>query len=163
MKAAVLALALVAPLAGYDVSSGFGYRDSLGGLTPYRLHDGIDYAAPLGTPVHAAGDGWVREFWPYKRSHPVYGNMVIIEHAPGIYTLYGHLSKVYVTTRNEFVRSGDVIGLVGSTGMSTGPHLHFQLLINPELVIVQPEVRDVDYWSAWWGDYARRTQRNVTR
>lgn len=163
MKAIALTLALIAPLAGYDVSSGFGYRESLGGLTAYRLHDGIDYAAPIGTPVLAAADGWVREFWPYKRSHPIYGNMVIIEHAPGFYTLYGHLSKVYVERKDEFVLAGQVIGLVGSTGLSTGPHLHLQVLINPELLIVQPDVNHVQRWADYWGDYARKAQFNIAR
>lgn len=163
MKTIALGLILMAPLAGYDVSSSFGYRDSMGGITPYRLHDGVDYAAPIGTPVMAAADGWVREFWPYKRSHPVYGNMVIIEHTPGVFTLYGHMSKVYIERRGQFVRQGEVIGLVGSTGISTGPHLHFQIMIDPELVVQPAPVRDVDYWSAWWGEYARKAQRNIQR
>jgi len=88
-----------------------------------RAHTGIDYAAPTGTPIWAAGDGRV-EFAGRKGG---YGNAVIINHGKGVTTLYGHMSRFAKSTRaGRAVHQGEIIGYVGSTGASTGPHLHYE-------------------------------------
>jgi murein DD-endopeptidase MepM/ murein hydrolase activator NlpD len=88
-----------------------------------RAHKGIDYAASTGTPIYAAGDGRI-EFAGRKGG---YGNAVVINHGKGITTLYGHMSRFGKSARNgRQVRQGEVIGYVGSTGASTGPHLHYE-------------------------------------
>ena len=88
-----------------------------------RAHKGIDYAASTGTPIYAAGDGRI-EFAGRKGG---YGNAVVINHGKGITTLYGHMSRFGKSARSgRQVRQGEVIGYVGSTGASTGPHLHYE-------------------------------------
>jgi murein DD-endopeptidase MepM/ murein hydrolase activator NlpD len=92
-----------------------------------RIHHGFDLAAPEGTEVYAAGDGIVTEIG----NDPVYGSYLVIKHGETWASLYGHLSKIETTLRTP-VRSGNLIGRVGSTGQSTGPHLHFELRRNGE-------------------------------
>jgi murein DD-endopeptidase MepM/ murein hydrolase activator NlpD len=112
------------PLRTYRLTSSFGMRQNpVTGR--YRVHEGLDLAAPEGTEVFAARDGVVTE----TGSDPIYGNYVIIRHEDNWVSLYGHLSKIETTLRRE-VRSGSLIGRVGSTGQSTGPHLHFELRRN---------------------------------
>jgi murein DD-endopeptidase MepM/ murein hydrolase activator NlpD len=90
-----------------------------------RLHAGVDFGAGAGTPIVAADDGVVVSAgWLGG-----YGNAVIIDHTGGVATLYGHQSRLAVTS-GASVSRGQVIGYVGSTGMSTGPHLHFEVRIN---------------------------------
>jgi murein DD-endopeptidase MepM/ murein hydrolase activator NlpD len=88
---------------------------------------GTDYAAPTGTPVHAAGDGRVS----FAGRRGGYGNAIVLTHGSTVSTLYGHLSRfarnVHVGTH---VQQGDVIGYVGMTGLATGPHLHYEYLTN---------------------------------
>jgi murein DD-endopeptidase MepM/ murein hydrolase activator NlpD len=105
-------------------SSGFGYRiHPL--LGTRRLHGGIDMAAPIGTPVRAAGSGTVQSAgWGGG-----YGNLVQIDHGNGLVTRYAHLSQIGVSQR-QTVGRGEVIGLMGSTGASTGSHLHFETRIH---------------------------------
>ncbi len=111
------------PCAGH-ITSGFGYR--MHPVLHYRrLHTGVDIGAPTGTPIHAAGSGYV--IWASRRGG--YGNCVIIDHGGGKATLYGHMSRISVSGGQE-VTKGQIIGAVGSTGMSTGPHLHFEVRIN---------------------------------
>jgi murein DD-endopeptidase MepM/ murein hydrolase activator NlpD len=111
------------PCAG-RITSGFGYR--MHPVLHYRrLHTGVDIGAPTGTPIHAAGGGYI--IWAARRGG--YGNCVIIDHGGGKATLYGHMSRLYVRGGQE-VSKGQLIGTVGSTGMSTGPHLHFEVRIN---------------------------------
>lgn len=112
------------PLPGYyEISSPFGWRTHP--LTGQKkLHTGTDIPAPTGTPIHAAGDGVVI----YAGWYGAYGNAVIIDHGKGYSTLYGHQSKIAVSTGQQ-VKAGQVIGNVGSTGWSTGPHLHFEVRI----------------------------------
>jgi murein DD-endopeptidase MepM/ murein hydrolase activator NlpD len=86
-----------------------------------RAHLGVDYAAPTGTPVRTVGDGVV-EFAGWQRG---YGNFIVVQHRNGHTTAYGHLSKIHVR-KGQRVSQGDTIGAVGSTGVSTGPHLHFE-------------------------------------
>jgi murein DD-endopeptidase MepM/ murein hydrolase activator NlpD len=88
-----------------------------------RAHKGMDYAAPPGTPIWAAGDGRI-EFAGRKGG---YGNTVVVDHGKGITTLYAHMSRFGKSARGgRKVRQGDIIGYVGSTGASTGPHLHYE-------------------------------------
>lgn len=96
------------------VFSKFGYRRG-------RRHQGVDLPLHTGDPVYAAFDGRVR----VSQYHKGYGNMIVIRHENGLETTYGHLSKRNVEP-GDWVHSGDVIGLGGSTGRSTGPHLHFE-------------------------------------
>ena len=112
------------PLRSYRVTSSFGMRTSpiTGNI---RLHEGIDLAAPAGTEVYAAGNGVVTEVG----NDPIYGNYVVIKHPNDWASLYGHLQRVG-TALHATVRSGTLIGWVGSTGQSTGPHLHFELRHN---------------------------------
>jgi murein DD-endopeptidase MepM/ murein hydrolase activator NlpD len=99
-------------------TSGFGYRWGV-------LHGGIDIANSIGTPILAASDGVVISAGPYAG----YGNMVKLRHADGTVTLYGHLSSILVDI-GERVWAGDQIAKMGNTGNSTGPHLHFEVLLN---------------------------------
>jgi murein DD-endopeptidase MepM/ murein hydrolase activator NlpD len=112
------------PLRSYRVTSSFGLRSS-----PFtgRLqnHRGLDLAAPAGTPVYAARDGTVSE----RGSDAVYGNYVIVNHGDSWASLYGHLSSISAA-KGDRVGRNTVIGLVGSTGQSTGPHLHFEIRKN---------------------------------
>jgi murein DD-endopeptidase MepM/ murein hydrolase activator NlpD len=112
------------PLRSDRLTSSFGMRQNpITGNTV--LHQGIDLAAPAGTEVYAAGDGVVTE----TGYDSIYGNYVIIKHNNNWASLYGHLQRVGTTLRTN-VRSGTLIGWVGSTGQSTGPHLHFELRQN---------------------------------
>jgi murein DD-endopeptidase MepM/ murein hydrolase activator NlpD len=106
---------------GAPMSSGFGTRvhPILGEV---RMHTGIDYAAGTGAPIKAAGSGIV--VWAGPRGG--YGNAVIIDHRNGLATLYAHQSRVNATVGQK-VSTGQVVGFVGQTGMSTGPHLHFEV------------------------------------
>ena len=105
------------PLHG-PVTSEYGYRWG-------ALHPGIDIAPPYGTPIAAAKSGVVIQAGPYYG----YGNFVMIDHGGGMVTGYGHQSRIAVT-QGQTVRQGQIIGYVGSTGDSTGPHLHFEVRIN---------------------------------
>jgi len=114
---------LRAPLDFTRISSKFNptRRHPISGKV--RAHRGIDYAAPTGTPIWAAGDGRI-EFAGRKGG---YGNTVIIDHGRGITTLYAHMSRIGKGARGgRQVRQGELIGYVGSTGASTGPHLHYE-------------------------------------
>jgi murein DD-endopeptidase MepM/ murein hydrolase activator NlpD len=104
------------------VASGFGYRiDPIYKTT--KMHAGIDFTAPQGTPIYATADGTVKTAGNTGNG---YGNHVIINHGYGYETLYGHM--VRVKARNgQAVKRGEVIGWVGSTGKSTGPHLHYEV------------------------------------
>jgi murein DD-endopeptidase MepM/ murein hydrolase activator NlpD len=115
---------------GGTLRSRFGYR-----IHPIfhtrRLHTGVDLAARSGTPIYAAGDGIIQ----YYKWQSGYGNKVEIQHVNGYETAYGHMSR-YVDGLEvgSHVRQGQIIGYVGSTGQSTGPHLHFEIKINGNLV-----------------------------
>ncbi|CAN5717885.1 M23 family metallopeptidase [soil metagenome] len=111
------------------IASGFGMRiDPVYG-TP-KMHKGLDFTAPQGTPIYATGDG-TASVPGYSESG--FGNHVIINHGYGYETLYGHMIKV--KARNgQRVKRGEVIGWVGSTGKSTGPHCHYEVHINGEPV-----------------------------
>lgn len=104
------------------IASGFGYRiDPVYKTT--KMHEGLDFAAPQGTPIYATADGTINTAGSTGNG---YGNHVIINHGYGYETLYGHMVRVKVKS-GETVKRGQVIGWVGSTGKSTGPHLHYEV------------------------------------
>jgi murein DD-endopeptidase MepM/ murein hydrolase activator NlpD len=112
------------PLRNYRLTSNFGMRvNPVTGVL--RNHNGLDLAAPAGTEVYAAREGVVTEIGEDR----IYGKYIIIRHGDNWVSLYGHLSKINTVLRKQ-VESGSVIGRVGSTGQSTGPHLHFELRQN---------------------------------
>jgi len=125
------------PLDQLWVSSGVGYRmDPMGGATE-SLHKGVDLVGPVGAPIVAVLAGVVVEHWltPGEHwgkmyyGHPVYGCLIVIDHGNGLFTLYGHLSESYVH-EGWRVEAGQVIGRLGDTGITTGPHLHFECVID---------------------------------
>ncbi len=129
---------LAAPVAYSRKTSGMGMR-----LHPIfqtlQVHRGVDYAAPSGTPTYTVGDGVV-EFAGVQGG---YGNMVIVRHANNHSTVYAHLSRIQVR-KGQSVTQGQVIGAVGSSGWSTGPHLHFEFRVNgvytdPQRIIQQAQ------------------------
>lgn len=110
----------VKPVSG-NITSRFGARESI----RTHAHKGMDIAAPRGTPIKASADGKIS----YSGWMGGYGNLIIIDHGNGIQTYYGHCSKLYAKV-GEQVTAGDVIAAVGSTGNSTGNHLHFEIRKN---------------------------------
>ena len=118
----------IQPVSNKDLSrvaSGFGYRIDPVYKTP-KMHTGLDFAAPIGTPIYATADGVVRDA---SFDAGGYGNHVIINHGYGYQTLYGHMIRIK-TRGGEQVKRGQVIGYVGSTGKSTGPHCHYEVIKN---------------------------------
>ena len=111
------------PLAGGHVGSHFGWR-----IDPFTgrqaLHTGLDFQAETGTPILAAAGGVVVT----QEVHPAYGNMVEIDHGNNLITRYAHASRVFVK-QGDLVKRGQKIAAVGTTGRSTGPHLHFEVLV----------------------------------
>ena len=117
-----------APLQGFAMTSDFGMRvhPVSGGL---RAHKGIDLAAPVGTPVYATADGIIsRASW-----FSSYGLYVSIEHGGELQTRYAHMSRLNVA-EGQRVKKGDIVGFVGTTGRSTGPHLHYEVRVKGEAV-----------------------------
>jgi murein DD-endopeptidase MepM/ murein hydrolase activator NlpD len=125
------------PKPGARISSPFGTRHYYGRATGTGFHDGIDFEAHTGEPIYAAADGVINhEGWYYQ-----YGRTVKITHADNFETLYGHMSRFEPSLAvGSHVKKGDVIGYVGSTGRSTGPHLHFSVIINGKFVDPAPYV-----------------------
>jgi murein DD-endopeptidase MepM/ murein hydrolase activator NlpD len=121
-------------------------------LNTIRAHKGVDYAAPIGTPVRAAGDGRIR----YAGPKGGYGNVVEIDHTRSIVTVYGHLSRFAKGTRvGQHVTQGTVIAFVGMTGLATGPHLHYEYRVNgvfknPQTVSL-PDAEPID--ARWRPDF----------
>lgn len=115
------------PVSG-EISSQFGYR-----AHPFRrvrhFHTGVDIRARRGTPILAAASGRV-VFAGWKRG---YGRMVEVEHGSGFRTLYAHCSKIQVRV-GTMIQSGTIVGLIGSTGVTTGPHLHFEIMRGSVLI-----------------------------
>lgn len=108
------------PVPGGILTSPFGHRWG-------RLHRGLDIAAPIGTPVLACAEGKVI-FTGSRKRFRRYGTTVLLDHGKGIYTYYAHLSEVLVK-KNQKVRRGDKIALVGNSGRSTGPHMHLEVRV----------------------------------
>jgi murein DD-endopeptidase MepM/ murein hydrolase activator NlpD len=114
------------PLADGIMRSGFGMRNHPL-LRQYRAHTGVDWAAPMGTPIYASGNGTIEKMgWEGG-----YGRYIRIRHANGYQTAYGHMSA-FARNMDEGkrVRQGQIIGYVGSTGLSTGAHLHYEIIVN---------------------------------
>lgn len=123
------------PVRGHAINSKFGMR-RLGGEPGARQHKGVDIAAPMGTTVYGAAEGVVLRIGYDPEG---YGNFIEMRHPNGMTSLYGHLSRVDVAS-GDTVTTGQRIGLIGSTGYSTGPHLHFEVRrngaqVNPAKVI----------------------------
>lgn len=118
---------LRSPVKFSHISSKFSLKRYHPLLHKFRSHKGVDYAARRGTPVSSSGDGKI----VFKGKKGGYGNVVIVKHGSRYSTLYAHLSrfakKIYVGRR---VKQGEIIGYVGSTGLATGPHLHYEFLVN---------------------------------
>lgn len=116
-------LLMKTPIDGARLSSGFGTRKHP--ILGYqKAHKGVDFAASRGTPIMAAGDGVVERAGPYGS----FGNYVRIRHAQGYKTAYAHMNSIKKGVRTGVrVRQGEVIGYVGTTGRSTGPHLHYEV------------------------------------
>ncbi len=109
------------PVRGAVLGSGFGVRsDPITGLQ--ARHEGLDFAAEVGTPVVSAADGVVVR----AEMHPEFGNMIDVDHGDGLSSRYAHLSQIDVHP-GQLVKRGELIGAVGTTGRSTGPHLHFEV------------------------------------
>jgi murein DD-endopeptidase MepM/ murein hydrolase activator NlpD len=128
-----------APVQFTRISSNFNPNRRHPVLNTIRAHRGVDYAAPTGTPVIAAGDGKVIS----RGVNGGYGNAVILQHGGNITTLYGHLSRFGKARVNSRVKQGDVIGYVGQSGLATGPHLHYEYRVggvhrNPRTVSLPP-------------------------
>jgi murein DD-endopeptidase MepM/ murein hydrolase activator NlpD len=122
------AIPAIMPISNKDLTrtaSGFGLR-----IHPFykivRFHAGMDFTAPLGTDVYVTGNGTVEAVMPSLRG---LGNHIIINHGFGIVSIYAHLDRFNVR-KGQKVRRGDVIGFVGSTGMSLAPHLHYEIKVN---------------------------------
>jgi murein DD-endopeptidase MepM/ murein hydrolase activator NlpD len=133
---------LAAPVAFSRKTSGMGMR-----LHPIfqtlQKHNGVDYAAPTGTPAMSIGDGVV----DFAGVQGGYGNVVIVRHSPSHSTVYAHLSRIQVR-KGQTIQKGQPIGAVGSTGWSTGPHLHFEFRVNgvhvdPQSMIQQAQATPV--------------------
>jgi len=135
----VIAIPSVQPVTSLKFTSNFGIRSD-----PFRgtaaMHAGVDIPGPTGTPIYATADGIV----DHADRLGGYGNMVEINHGKGIATRYGHLSKIIVQNGAR-VHRGQLIALMGSTGRSTGPHLHYEVRIDGHAVNPIPFLTTADY------------------
>jgi len=133
-----------APLSFSRISSNFNPNRRHPKLNTIRAHKGVDYAAPTGTPIKAAGNGKI----VHRGRKGGYGNTVIIQHGGNITTLYAHLSRFSKARIGSRVKQGDIIGYVGATGLATGPHLHYEyrrngVHLNPRTVKL-PDAEPID-------------------
>jgi murein DD-endopeptidase MepM/ murein hydrolase activator NlpD len=140
LEQGTVAIPSAEPVHGTNFTSGYGVRSD-----PFRgraaMHAGIDLAGPIGTPIYATADGVVgRSEW----NSGGYGNLVELDHGHGIQTRYGHLSKSMVTAGQK-VKRGDMIALMGSTGRSTGSHLHYEVRIDGKAVNPVPFLQSTSY------------------
>lgn len=138
----VIAIPSVHPVEKLQFTSNFGIRTD-----PFRgtaaMHAGVDIPGPVGTPIYATADGIV----DHASWQGGYGNMVEINHGKGIATRYGHLSKILVADGARVTR-GQLIALMGSTGRSTGPHLHYEVRMDGHAVNPVPFLTTGDYLTA---------------
>lgn len=120
------------PLDGVHYTSYFGVRKNPMGGGDNDFHRGIDIVpTSANREVKASEHGVV---FLVDGAHPAYGKYVIIDHGEGVYSMYAHLERIY-TPKGTVVEKGDVIGLMGSTGISTGPHLHFEVFYDPKNIL----------------------------
>lgn len=135
----VIAIPSLKPVEKLTLTSSFGVRSD-----PFRgsraMHAGIDIPGPVGTPVYATADGVVGRSGRFG----AYGNLVEVNHGKGIQTRYGHLSRI-VVGGNVRVRRGQLIGLMGSTGRSTGSHLHYEVRVDGRAINPMPFLQSADY------------------
>lgn len=146
--AACFAYPLAPPMTTYAVTSPTGYRVNPIGGGDAALHRGVDLVGPADCAILAAAAGVVVEHWPPPGTpvpgkpgkvfpgHSVMGGYIVIDHGDGTFTLYAHMSQTYVHTGDR-IAAGQVIGRQGATGDATGPHLHFEVIINPLLFIAE--------------------------
>ncbi|MFN3943697.1 MAG: M23 family metallopeptidase [Allosphingosinicella sp.] len=139
LEQGTIAIPSLKPVDNANFTSGFGVRSD-----PFRgraaMHAGIDLAGPTGTPIYATADGVVGR----SEYAGAYGNMVEINHGQGIQTRYAHLSRL-IARPGQQVKRGELIGLMGSTGRSTGPHLHYEVRIDGRAVNPLPFMQGNDY------------------
>ena len=139
LEQGVISIPSVQPVQHLSFTSNFGVRSD-----PFRgtaaMHAGVDIPGPTGTPIYATADGVIN----HAARQGGYGNMIEINHGKGITTRYGHLSKIIISD-NARVRRGQIIGLMGSTGRSTGPHLHYEVRIDGRAVNPIPFLTTADY------------------
>ncbi|SFP34672.1 M23 family metallopeptidase [Sphingomonas rubra] len=134
-----IAIPSVQPVTEMQFTSNFGIRsDPFQGTA--RMHAGVDIRGPIGTPIYATADGIVA----HADRQGGYGNLIEINHGKGIATRYGHLSKILVADGGRVTR-GQLIGLMGSTGRSTGSHLHYEVRIDGHAVNPLPFLTTSDY------------------
>ena len=139
LERSVSRLPQVLPASLEYISSGFGFRiDPFTGAGAF--HPGLDFRGPLGAPIYAAARGTVS----FVGLRSGYGNCVEIDHGNGLITRYAHMSGIH-TVLGKVVEPGEVIGLIGSTGRSTGPHLHFEVRINDRPVNPRPFLEAVPH------------------
>jgi murein DD-endopeptidase MepM/ murein hydrolase activator NlpD len=140
LEQGTVAIPSTEPVRGTNFTSGYGVRSD-----PFRgraaMHAGIDLAGPIGTPIYATADATVGRS---EYNSGGYGNLVELEHGHGIQTRYGHLSKSLVSA-GQRVKRGDMIGLMGSTGRSTGSHLHYEVRIDGKAVNPVPFLQSTSY------------------
>lgn len=139
LQQGVVSIPSVKPVANVTLTSGFGVRSD-----PFRggraMHAGVDIPGPIGTPIYATADGVVgRSGWVSG-----YGKLIELEHGRGIQTRYGHLSN-WAVAAGARVKRGQLIGYMGSTGRSTGSHLHYEVRIDGRAVNPTPFLRSTDY------------------
>jgi len=132
----LMSIPAIQPVSNVDLrrmASGFGYR-----IHPIykvrKMHSGMDFSAPIGTPIYATGDGVISsDKGADKVGGHGYGRYVVIDHGYGYQTLYGHMSKVDARPGQK-IKRGDIIGYVGNSGASTAPHLHYEVIKNGEKI-----------------------------
>jgi murein DD-endopeptidase MepM/ murein hydrolase activator NlpD len=139
------------------ISSGFSLARFHPILQKWRAHKGVDYAAPIGTRVKSTADAIVT----FAGTMPSYGNVVILQHSGGISTVYGHLSHITSGLhKGVSVTQGEVIGLVGMSGLATGPHLHYEFRVHGEhqdpLKVAMPNAVPVP--NAYQADFEHHAQ-----
>jgi murein DD-endopeptidase MepM/ murein hydrolase activator NlpD len=139
----IQAQALQLPMKQFVITSQCGYRENPLGGGEESFHRGLDMVGPAGSQILAAADGVVVEHWlppgtidskgVIHFGHPTFGAMIVIDHGNGMWTLYGHMSDTFVH-EGMHVKGGQVIGIQGCTGQSTGEHLHFEVVIDPHVL-----------------------------
>ena len=139
LEQGVIAIPSAQPVQHLAFTSNYGIRSD-----PFRgtaaMHAGVDIPGPIGTPVYATADGMVDR----AEKAGGYGNMIELDHGKGIQTRYGHLSKLLVEAGTR-VHRGQLIALMGSTGRSTGPHLHYEVRLDGHAVNPVPFLQTADY------------------
>ena len=139
LQEGAIAIPSLKPVENLTLTSSFGVRSD-----PFRgtraMHAGLDIPGPVGTPIYATADGVVARSGRYG----AYGNLIEVNHGKGIQTRYGHLSRILVGS-NVRVKRGQLIGHMGSTGRSTGPHLHYEVRVDGRAINPMPFLQTTDY------------------